>query len=552
VLLNCHFELTTDDVFLSFSVTDVSLQLCLSHTLSTFRQEVTCEKMLISGSERDKCTAILKDMAHSSNDAVYSLNMERLEAVGCARVLDFVRSSWHDIRSQWVEGLREQHLTLGETSLQRLESVSTKMKSVCCEVASLQQFFMEFRTFLMSMRDERMHHAMMMMTRKPTTAMAEDLLPYRDCLTPYSFRMVQQQHTESQSLGTCSEVDEDVDTFLFESATGTDTTRLGCCTCRIYTSRRLPCKHLLYVRRLLGVEFDESIFDSRWKRADYLKHCQLNLTDGSGSDLELLDMKCEGEDSSENSRRRDSEKAEKYRKAHHMTDQLASLCSKSNMAVFSSRMNLLQKLYECWSRGIEVTIVKLENEEGGSTRGHGRTPKRRLKTLTAQPDRKRLKSVGRPKGSSNSQRLERKRHRSASADDDGDATSAALHDGDIEAVDGGEQPVTAHEVDTVLLAMAADSDVASDYDCIEMADGDPSLSQDLVTIDANSITDVTDCIPGDNGSYVVTVPDNSELQTDASYDSTARGIELQPVSAVSNIWMPLLPARKRGRPKKRR
>ena len=545
-----------------FRSTDISVQLCLNHTLSTFRREVTCERMLISGSERDKCMAILRDMAYSSNETVYNLNMQRLELVGCGPVLDYVRSSWHDSRSQWVEGLKEQHLTLGETTLQRLESVSTKMKSVCSEIATLQQFFEEFRMFVTSMRDERTHRAMTMMTRKPTTAMAEDLLPYRDCLTPYAFRMVQQQHTESLSLGTCSEVDENIDTFLFESATDTDTTRLGCCSCRMYTSRRLPCKHLLYVRRLCGMEFDESIFDSRWKRADYLHHCQLNLSD-DGS--ELLDMKCEEEHSPGTAPRnreagqRTVEQAEKYRKARHMTDQLASMCSKSGMTAFSSRIRVLQRLYECWSRGIEATIVKLENEEDApaSARRRGRAPKHRLKTQTSLSEWKRLKPVGRPKGSRKimSQNLKQTSYQSAATDVDDDETSGVLLDGDVEALDDGEQLAASDNADSVLLlAMAADNDTylsADDNDCVEMEDDefDRSASETLVTIDANSIVDITDCIPGDNGSYVI-VPENSELLTEIAHNGTNSSVELRPVDAVNDIQMQLLPTRKRGRPKK--
>jgi len=535
--------------------TDVSLQLCLNNTLSTFRREVTCEKMLVTASERDTCLAILRDMACSSNEAVYNMNMELLEAVGCGRVLDYVRSSWHDIRSQWVEGLKEQHLTLGETTLQRLESVGAKMKSVCCEIASLQQFFAEFRTFLTSMRHERTHNAMMMLTRKPTTAMSDDLLPYRDCLTPYAFRMVQQQHAESLSLGTCSEVDADIDTFLFESPTGTDTTRLGCCLCQIYTSRRLPCKHLLYVRRLQGMEFDESIFDSRWKRADYLTHCQLNLTNGGGADFELLDMNCEEAESPGDARKqkagpRGVEQAEKYRKARHMTDQLASLCSKPGMSVFSSRMKLLQKLYDCWSRGAEVAVVVLENDADrtASARRRGRPPKHHLTTPTRRP-------VGRPKGSTKAmpEKLELEFHQSLTADED-DAGSAALCDSDVEALDDAEQPDTSDGLDSVLLAMAANNDtclLAGHNGSVKMEDDDfdQSPSEDLVTIDANSITDIADCNPMDNGSYVI-VPENSELLTEVIRDGTASGIELQSVDPVSDVWMPKLSTRKRRLPKK--
>ena len=530
---------------------DVSLQLCLNHTLSAFRHDVTCENMVISGSERDTCLAILRDMLYSSDEVMYHRNMERLEAVGCNPVLEYVRSSWHDIRSQWVEGLKEQHLTLGETTMQRLESVGTKMKGVCCEIASLQQFFVEFRSFLTSMRAECTHRAMMMFTRKPTAAVADDLLPYRDCLTPYAFRMVHQQYTESLTLGTCSEVDENVDTYIFASATGTDTTRLGCCSCRLNTSRRLPCKHLLYVRRLRAVEFDESVFDSRWKRADYVNHCQLNLPNGGTADLEFLDANNEEEDSSggigkQSEEQRRVEQAEKYRKARHMTDQIASQCAKAGMAVFSSRMTLLQMLYDCWSKGTEATLLKVETAEDTppATRKRGRPPKIDGKTQTRQSTEKRSKLVGRPKSRT---KTKQKYHQSSDTDDD----DIAAVDGDVEADDDDEQTSGSGDVNAMLLAMAADNgtclsatnnDEAADFDGSASAeDGGP---EDLAA-DADNIADIADCSPVDDGSYVI-VPEDSALLADVAQNR----VELRPLDAVIDIQLPSPPVRKRGRPKK--
>jgi len=533
-------------------LTDVLLQLCLNHTLWTFRHEVTCEKMLISGSERDACIAVLRDMVYASDEAMYNCCMERLESIGCNSVLEYVQSYWHEIRSQWVEGLKEQHLTLGESTVQRLESVGAKMKSVCCEIASLQQFFMEFRTFLASMRAERTHRAMMMLTRKPTAAVPEDLLPYRDYLTPYAFRMVHQQYTESLSLCTCSDVDDDIDTFVFTSATGTDTTRLGCCSCRIYTSTKLPCKHLLYVRRLREVEFDESVFDSRWKRADYLHHCQLNPSDGDSADLELLEMKGDEDDSpgctgKKKSEQRSVQQAEKYRKARHMTDQLASLCAKPGMTVFTSRMKLLQQLYESWSKGTDVALVKVENVEDTptSTRKRGRPPKHDGKTDVRQPKRKRLELGGRAKGSGkvSSRKTKQKYHQSS----DDDVRSGTLLDDDVEADDDERRSVFGDQ-DAVLLAMAVDNDTLSDNDNNNDVDNAVSIEDGGCVDLTDAAISITDISPGDDVSYII-LPENSELLADVAHCDVGSRLELRPLDAMANIHMPSLPTCKRGRPK---
>jgi len=523
--------------------------------------------MLISGPERDVCLAILRDMVHSADEAAYSRNMEHLEGVGCSHVLEYVRSSWHDVRSQWVEGLKEQYLTLGETTTQRLDNVSVEMKNLCSEMASLQQFFVEFRSFLVTMRAERTHHVMMMLTRKPTTALPEDLLPYRDSLTPYAFHMVHQQYTESLRLGPCSEVDEDVDTFIFASSTGTDTTRLGCCSCCVYTSRRLPCKHLLYVRRLRGAEFDESVFDSRWKRADYISHCQLNLTNGGSIDLELLDMKNGEEDlpstdGKHKAEQRSVEQAEKYRKARHMTDQLASLCSRPGTTVFLSRLKLLQKLYDCWSKGFDASIVKSESADStpSSVRKRGRPPKAHGKTSTNQ---KRCKTVGRPKNSIKvkPQKPKRKYHRfSAPSDDD----NMSHTDGDVDGgdEDGKQQTAVSDNEAAVLLAMVADTGM-----CLSENDDNDAETEDAATRQSayaeaggsneldnipgeDNVADIGDCLPADDDASYVILPENSGLLTGIGHSSESGSrLELRPLDAMNDIHMPLQPKRKRGRPR---
>jgi len=518
--------------------------------MQTFRQEVTSEKMPITSSERDTCLSILRDMAHSSDETMYNCNMERLEAVGCVPVLDFVRLSWHGIRSQWVEGLKEQHLTLGETTMQRIESVSVKMKDVCCEIASLQQFFVEFRSFLASMRSERTHRAMTMLTRKPTTAIAEDLLPYRDCLTPYAFGMVQQHYNDSLSLGTSSEVDENVDTFVFTSATGSDTTRLGYCSCRVYSSRRLPCKHLLYVRRLREVEFDESVFDSRWKRVDYVSHCQLNLPNGGGTDLKFLDVKEEEDDSSgcsakEKSERRRIEQAEKYRKARHMTDQIAALCVKSEMAVFSSRIKLLGQLYESWSRGTDVALVKLEptTDVSSSPRKRGRPPKTGRQLQMKHPKPKQLKLVGHQNGSVKNGR----KYRYSSFANDDDSPSAELCDGDVEP-DGNAELETSDDVEAMLLAMAADNGASISVSDNDGETADTNFDESASGTAEGFIVDGDGITIGDDTQYVI-VPENSELLTEVAQNR----LELRPLDTMVDIQLSMMPPkRKRGRPPKRR
>lgn len=361
-----------------------------------------------------------------------------------------------------------------------------------------------------------------------------------------------------------------MDTFVFTSTAGTETTRLGCCSCRTYTSTRLPCKHLLCVRRLRGVAFDDSVFDSRWKCADYITHCQLNLANGSGDtdDTEsVLDTKSNTEDGEDLSgdgggvhgrskiESRGVEQAEKYRKARHMTDQLAVLCAKPrSMPAFASRLQLLQRLYESWSKGVEVSLIKhetvVEDTEPVQKRKRGRPTKLGDGYTPPMKQQKRLRSVGRPKGSTNQLRYYQS---GAGTNEDNDETSEAVLDGDVEAID--------ENVDAMLLAMAADVDddnddtylsAQADADEDEIPGSKPAVSTSVEADDDESealgsnIVDISDCIAaGKDGTSYVIVPENSGLLADV----VGSRLELRPLDATTDIRMPL--PRKRGRPPKK-
>jgi len=93
----------------------VSVLTCRYHTLSTFRRELTTEKMSISAAQRDICLSIVSDMVYATNEVSYEQQRQRLLNLNLAKVTEYF-STWHDIRHEWVEGLSRLHMTLGETT----------------------------------------------------------------------------------------------------------------------------------------------------------------------------------------------------------------------------------------------------------------------------------------------------------------------------------------------------------------------------------------------------------------------------------------------------
>src|SRR6218665_23152 len=201
---------------ISFSfISDAVLLICLYHTLRTFSREVKCEKMAITSEQRDQCLSILQALAYAPDEDAYNSNMARLLAVGCDKVSKYFQESWHPIRHEWVAGLKAQHLTLGDTTNNRSESINAKIKSVCVKNTCLQRFFADFQSYLSSMCGEHRHRALVSFDKIPTNPVPPELRPYFDFLTLYAFDFVMSQH--SQSL-TAQFTTRSEDSFTFTSS----------------------------------------------------------------------------------------------------------------------------------------------------------------------------------------------------------------------------------------------------------------------------------------------------------------------------------------------
>ena len=300
--------------------------------------------MGITSSQREQCLSILQDLAYAADEDAFNREMDRLLALGCENVSKFIEESWEPIRHEWVEGLMADHPMLGECTINGLESINAKMKNVCTEHTSLQQFFTDFRCFVSSARLEITHRALMTSAKRPTAPVPAEMVPYMGFLTPFAFHFVMQQYSRSLSVQftECSE-----DNFLFESDDRTVSTTSTSCGCRAYCSKRLPCQHVLYVRRWLGLSFDEKLLDSRWTRLTYTTNCNSlqNEEELAGSSISHVD---------ESAAVTGTIKLPLAAKYRNLTDNIASLHCEPGTTVFKKRCEILQQLYDSWRKGVEV------------------------------------------------------------------------------------------------------------------------------------------------------------------------------------------------------
>ena len=110
-----------------------TMHLCLFHVLRTFRRQITCEKFGITSGEWDLVLDFMCRLTYANSLVEYSSIYAELLECGLEAVITYFNDNWHASKEQWVEGLKGQTFSLGETTNNRLKSTNAKVKSVCAK-----------------------------------------------------------------------------------------------------------------------------------------------------------------------------------------------------------------------------------------------------------------------------------------------------------------------------------------------------------------------------------------------------------------------------------
>ena len=313
----------------------------------TFRREVTIEKMDITSAQRDVCLNILQKLAYSQNIEEYDRHRDELIHLNFESVTRYFLNSWDNLKDEWVEGLKNINMNFAQPTNNRLESLNGKLKSVCSAYSSLRQFFADLFLVLATLRNERMHKAMFMQVKRPTTSIPKELREYFEKLTFYAFNVVLKQHQLSLTIQPVVEGE-----FCFTTSSGNVTATLSHCLCHQFIMMGLPCKHILYVRRTSKVPlYTASICNERWSRETYVTHC------GNRSDMSYPHQSIVRQQQPLQAEANVKSQHEKFRQATQVTDTLATLCSEPGMQVYKKRITFLKQLRDYWSNGTDVQLT---------------------------------------------------------------------------------------------------------------------------------------------------------------------------------------------------
>ena len=261
-------DMTERDV-LSEEIPNAVLQICLFHTFRSFKREISTEKLLITSDQKQMTLEIITKLEYSKIETEYQQHYQELIDTKLKPVIEYFNKNWHAIRTEWVEGLKNNACNFLNRTNNRLEVINQKIKSVVQKYSSLVKFFQDLLKCLDSHALERDHRAITIFQKAPVQLYTSEsaLYHYQLFLTPYAFSFLKEQFDVAKKIredaGTAkSNVLQSSEDLLAVSALS--------CQCSFFKAMKLPCRHVFSHRITHNMElFDKNICSARWTKNYY-------------------------------------------------------------------------------------------------------------------------------------------------------------------------------------------------------------------------------------------------------------------------------------------
>ena len=97
--------------------------------------------MAITAAHQTSVLEIISKLVYAQDQQNYHVHYQQLKETKLKSVVEYYDQNWHDIRSQWVEGLKHDCCHYLNSTNNRLESLNQKIKSVVSKNSSVLTFF---------------------------------------------------------------------------------------------------------------------------------------------------------------------------------------------------------------------------------------------------------------------------------------------------------------------------------------------------------------------------------------------------------------------------
>ncbi|XP_078272023.1 zinc finger SWIM domain-containing protein 1-like [Rhinoraja longicauda] len=320
---------------------------CLAHTLSVFQDHVTAEKLHVTAGQQSQLLQILHSMCYATSTEDYDLLYRQLLDSNAESAVDYFHKTWHGSRRQWVEGFKHENESYLTSTLQRVQVMSQRLAAAVEDFSNVTSFT---RDLLKAVDTVRAECDQRVLQSEPPAGPEDNSTEcsYRALLTDFAFRRVRTELQEAESVSFLSVEAERAWPVCRRRALVTDQ---ASCQCAFRTSMRLPCRHVLALRRLLGSDlFEPSLCAARWTQEHFL-----------GGQLPPASP-----------RERAKVQQERYRQALKVARKLSSLAARCPAEDFGRCLAVMTAVTDIWARGGQVQVT--ETNVTGATEQESSSP----------------------------------------------------------------------------------------------------------------------------------------------------------------------------------
>lgn len=332
--------------------------ICLYHTLKIFERELKNRKHNMSLTVRDQCMKLLKQLAKSKSTIEYDELYEKFCECAPATLQSYYNKNWHAIREDWTTFNMSQGNLMNRTN-NRLESLNGKLKQVVDKNSALLNFLKSFFQWLASHNSETDYETSQNFLTKPACSIEKGSCEskYMEYLTTGAFSRVSKEIEASKRVKIGKRIPS-TNCYATKWKGIALQVSSSSCTCRLWTSNLLPCRHILSLRKKLNLLlFDEDICHARWTKNHLESHqrsfCSLNLnTQNRVKSLHFSTCAINGPLS----------KSKKKKKIQPIMDDFIHIISLSCGYRFGSKIEIIKQIEKLWIDGKSISILKKDSK----------------------------------------------------------------------------------------------------------------------------------------------------------------------------------------------
>lgn len=249
----------------------IKFLLCLLHTLKSFDKQLKVLKL--DHEERCRCFKLLRELAYAKWESRYNSVYDRFISSAPSSVIEYFNINWHNNRDEWtLFGIAE--VNYGSVTNNLVESTNKQIKTLCNRFSTLCEFAINFFELVRSSKQETSLLCAVDGLRKLNINhhLDESFNDYAAILTKIAVKQLTEEVKKLKNIKVIESCDNQKTCKILvndhpHTSSATD------CICYFRRSWKLPCAHILTVRKYFNLcLFCPELCDRKWLKCENTKH----------------------------------------------------------------------------------------------------------------------------------------------------------------------------------------------------------------------------------------------------------------------------------------